>query len=53
MLEFAMFEKGRMFMELYAVTRGLGVSLLFVFGFIRFCVIVWGLSFKSRIFHSY
>ena len=29
MLEYAMFEKGRMFMVLYAVTRGLGVSLVF------------------------
>ena len=28
MLEYAMFEKGRMVMVLYAVTRGLGVSLV-------------------------
>ena len=47
MLEYAMFEKGRMFMVLYAVTRGLGVSLFF------FVFLVENLSSKSRIFHSY
>ena len=50
MLEYAMFEKGRMFMVPYAVTRGLGVSLFFCVLFLLDFVCLFGVYRPNREF---